>query len=89
MTFYLDELTAYYSLTIRCTFALYVDSAGAILSNVSHIRDLIPKRKFANNANVLSILRAAPDVLCHFTLHHVKSHQDEKGNSINFHLLRN
>ena len=75
VTLYLDELATFYSLTIRSTFHLYVDSSSAI-SHVSHIRDLIPKRKLANHADILSTLRAAPDVLRHFLLHKVQTHQD-------------
>jgi hypothetical protein len=77
VTLYLDELAVFHSLTIRCTFLLYVDSMGAI-SNVSNLRDLIPKRKFANHDDLLSTMRAAHDVIKHFHLHHVKSHQDDK-----------
>lgn len=67
----MDELATYY-----CTFKLFVDSSTSAISNVSAIRDLIPKQKFANNADILSTLRAAPDVLSHFLLYHVTSHQD-------------
>ncbi|KAI2504095.1 hypothetical protein MHU86_10377 [Fragilaria crotonensis] len=70
-TLYLDELATYY-----CTFKLFVDSSTSAISNVSAIRDLIPKQKFANNADILSTLCAAPDVLSHFLLYHVTSHQD-------------
>jgi hypothetical protein len=76
VTLYLDELAVFHSLSIRCTFVLYVDSMGAI-SNVSNLRDLIPKRKFANHADILSTMGAAHDVIKRFKLRHVHSHQDD------------
>jgi hypothetical protein len=62
---------------LKCSFVLYVDSTSAITNNVSHLRNLIPKRTFAINDDILSTMRAAPEVQKHFTPHHVKSHQDD------------
>lgn len=53
-----------------------MDSTSAI-SNTKLIRNLIPKRRYADNADVLSILRAAPDIVKNYQLEHVKSHQDD------------
>jgi hypothetical protein len=76
VTLYLDELVHFHSVTIRCTFQLYVNNSRA-LRNVSNIRDKIPTRKFVDHADALSILRAAPDVIGHFLLNHVNGHQDD------------
>jgi hypothetical protein len=46
---------------------------------VKILRDLIPKRRFADNANILSPIPSAPHyVMSHFLVEHVKSHQDDK-----------
>ena len=42
------------------------------------IRDLIPKRRHPNNADLLSVRRLAHHIVSHYQLEHVKSHQDEK-----------
>ena len=39
---------------------------------------MIPKRRYADNADLLSILCAAPDIVKNYQLEHVKSHQDDK-----------
>jgi hypothetical protein len=77
VTLYLDKLSAFYSLDIQCRFLLYVDSMSAI-SNVQQLQALIPKRRFADNADILSTLSAAHSVISRFTLAHVKSHQDDR-----------
>jgi hypothetical protein len=77
VTLYLDELVAFYSVEIKCKFLLFVDSTSAI-SNVQKLKDLIPKRRFADNADILSTMKAAHPVIERFTLEHVKSHQDDK-----------
>ena len=77
VTLYLDEMAAYYSIKIQCQFLLYVDSSSAI-TNVEQLRDLIPKRRFPDNADVLYTMKAAHHVLRHFRLEHIKSHQDDK-----------
>ena len=76
VTLYLDELATFFSLDICCRFILYVDSTSAI-SNVSQLRDLIPKRRFANNADIFSIMSSAHSVITQFQFQHVKSHQDD------------
>ena len=76
VTLYLDELSAFFDLRIHCSFQLYVDSNSAI-TNVQNLRDLIPKRRYAHNADILSTMAAAHPVLVRFTLVHVKSHQDD------------
>ena len=53
-----------------------MDSTSAI-SNVKLIRDRIPKRRYADNADVLSIIRSAPEIVIKYQLEHVKSHQDD------------
>jgi hypothetical protein len=70
-----DELATYHQLDIRCKFRLYVDSTSAI-SNVKTLRDLIPKRRFPNNADILSTMSSAHYVIEHFVMTHVHSHQD-------------
>ena len=77
VTLYLDELSAFHSLDIQCRILLYVDSTSAI-SNVQKLQALIPKRRFADNADILSTLSAAHPVISRFTLAHVKSHQDDR-----------
>lgn len=77
ITLFLDELLTFAQVELKCTFELFVDSTSAI-SNVTIIRDLIPKRRFANNADILSTIRSAPQVVQKFQLRHVKSHQDDK-----------
>ena len=54
-----------------------MDSTSAI-SNVKLIRDLIPKRKHADNADLLSVIRSAHHIVAKYELEHVKSHQDDK-----------
>jgi hypothetical protein len=76
VTLYLDELVEFYSVDIKCRFLLFVDSTSAI-SNVQKLKDLIPQRRFADNADILSTLAAAHSVIERFTLDHVKSHQEE------------
>ena len=83
VTFYLEEVAVFFDLTIQCQFRLYVDSSSAI-SNVNQLRDLIPKRQYANNADVLSTMRSAHHVIEKFSIQHVKSHQD---NSVEFDKL--
>jgi hypothetical protein len=75
LTLYVDELATYHQINICCTFRLYVDSTSAI-SNVTTLRDLIPKRRFPNNADILSTMSAAHYVLERFLLSHLHSHQD-------------
>ena len=75
LTLYVDELATYHQLDIRCKFRLYVDSTSAI-SNVKTLRDLIPKRRFPNHADILSTMSSAHYVIEHFVMNHVHSHQD-------------
>jgi hypothetical protein len=77
LTLYVDELAMYHQVEICCTFQLYVDSTSAI-TNVKLLRDLIPKRRFPNNADLLSTMGAAHHVIEHFLLTHVHSHQDKE-----------
>ena len=77
LAIYLDELACFYEIDICCTFQLYVDSTSAI-SNVKLIRDRIPKRRYPDNADLLSSIRSAHHVTLRFRLEHVKSHQDDK-----------
>ena len=51
-----------------------MDSTSAI-SNVKTLRDLIPKRRFPNHADLLSTMSAAHYVIARFLLTHVHSHQ--------------
>ena len=74
---YIDEMVAYYGLDILGRFQFYVDSTSAI-TDVEHLRNLIPRRKYPNNADVLSTMSDAQHVIDRFSLTHVKSHQDEK-----------
>ncbi len=76
VTLYLDEFAAFYEIHLACKFLLFVDSNSAI-TNVESLRDLIPKRRYANNADILSTMAAAHPVLKCFSLAHVKSHQDD------------
>ncbi len=76
VTLYLNEMAAFYSINIRSHLKFFVDSMGAI-SNVQTIRDQIPRRRFPNNADLLSTLREAPHILRHYRFVHVKSHQDD------------
>ena len=76
MTLYVDELATYHQIDIACSFHLYVDSTSAI-TNVKTLRDLIPKRRFPNHADVLSTMSAAHYILSRFSLTHVHSHQDK------------
>lgn len=76
LTLFLDEFWSWANCEITCRFNFYVDSKCAS-SNVNMIRDLIPKRKYANNADILRIIRV-PLIVRKFTLEHVKSqHQDD------------
>lgn len=54
-----------------------MDSNSAI-TNVQQLRDLIPKRRFADNADILSTMSSAHHVISCFRLEHVKSHQDDE-----------
>ena len=76
LTLYVDEFATYHQVDICCKFRLYVDSTSAI-SNVKLLRDLIPKRRFPNNADLLSTMSSAHYVLQRFHLTHVPSHQDK------------
>ena len=67
ITLFLDEHLTFAQVKLKCKFELFVDSTSAI-SNVTIIRDLIPKRRFANNADVLSTIRSAPQVVQKFKL---------------------
>ena len=67
---------------------LFVDSTSAI-SNVTLLREQIPKRRFTNNADILSVVQSAHPVISRYTLEHVKSHQDEKTTSISFGFMPN
>ena len=77
VTLYLDELAEWAEFTIKSTFKIFVDSTSAI-SNVTLLKDQIPKRRYADNADILSVMKSAPHVLSRYTLEHVKSHQDDK-----------
>ena len=76
LTLYVDELATYHNVDISCSFQLHVDSTSAI-SNVKLLRDLIPKRRFPNNADLLSPMSSAHYVIKQFVLSHVHSHQDK------------
>ena len=77
VTLYLDELAEFHSLDIQCRFLLFVDSTSAI-SNIQQLKDLIPKRRFSDKADILTTLSAAHPVISRVTLSHVKSHQDAR-----------
>ena len=77
-TLYLDELATWAaSIDIQCRFKIFVDSTSAI-SNVNVLKEHIPKRRYADNTDILSVMRSAEHVITRFTLEHVKSHQDEE-----------
>ena len=76
VTLYLDELSSFFDLEIQCQFQLFVDSTSAI-TNVSQLREMMPRRRFANNADIFSTMSAAHPVLTQFRFQHVKSHQDD------------
>jgi hypothetical protein len=76
LTLYVDELASYHQIGIECSFRLFVDSTSAI-TNVNTLRDLIPKRRFPNHADVLSTISSAHYVIARFLLTHVHSHQDD------------
>jgi hypothetical protein len=61
---------------IQCRFQFFVDSKSAV-SNVHLLRDLIQKRRYADNADILSHMRSVHHVVSRFSLEHVKSHQDD------------
>ena len=73
---YLDELAAWATVLIQCRFKFFVYSKSA-MSNVHLLRDLIPKRRCDDNADILSHMRSAHHVVSRFSLEHVKSHQDD------------
>ncbi|KAI2502698.1 hypothetical protein MHU86_11755 [Fragilaria crotonensis] len=75
VTLYLTELAKFHSLTIQSKLKLFVNSSSAI-REVSNVRDMIPKRKMANNADLLSMLRDAPSVIRHFHLSKRHRHND-------------
>jgi hypothetical protein len=77
VTLYLDELAEFFGLQLHCSFVIFVDSNSAI-TNVQKLRDLIPKRRFADNADIMSTMSAAHQVISRFRLEHVKSHQDDE-----------
>ena len=85
LTLYVDEFATYHQVDICCKFRLYVDSTSAI-SNVKLLRDLIPKRRFPNNADLLSTMSSAHYVLQRFHLTHVPSHQDKSTDFADLHL---
>jgi hypothetical protein len=76
-TLFIDEFATWANSLIHCKFHFFVDSTSAI-SNVKLIRDLIPKRRYPNNADLLSVMRSAHHIVSHYQLEHVKSHQDDK-----------
>jgi hypothetical protein len=76
VTLYLNELASWAQFDIKCKFKLFVDSTSAI-SNVTLLRKQIPKRQFADNADILSVMCSAQPVISRYTLEHVKSHQDD------------
>ena len=77
VTLYLDELATWATLIIKCRLTIFVDSTSAI-SNVNVLREQIPKRQYADNTDILSVMRSAEHVITRYTLEHVKSHQDNK-----------
>ena len=77
VTLYLDELAEFFGLQLHCIFVLFVDSNSAI-TNVQKLCDLIPKRRFADNADIMSTMSATHHVISRFRLEHVKSHQDDE-----------
>ena len=75
VTLYLDKLTLFHFVDLKGSFVLFVDSTSAISTNMSQLCDPIPKRKYANNADILSTMHNAPEVFKPFKLHHVvRSH---------------
>ena len=54
-TLFIDEFATWNNSLVHCKFKFFVDSTSAI-SNVKLIRDLIPKRKYADNADLLSVM---------------------------------
>ena len=78
VTLYLDELANWATFTIECKFKLFLVDSTSAISNVTLLREQIPKRRFADNADILSVMRAVNPVISRYTLEHFKSHQDEK-----------
>jgi hypothetical protein len=76
-TLFIDEFATFGAIDIKCQFRIYVDSSS-VISNVNLLKELIPKRRFANNADILSTIRSAHYVFRLYPLEHVKSHQDDK-----------
>lgn len=76
VTLYLQEFSNYHSCSIRCKFKFYANSASAV-KIVSSIRDQIPTRKFADNADILSTIRAAPEIIHRCLLYHVHRHAED------------
>jgi hypothetical protein len=76
---YLDELASFHAIEIRCNFKTFIDSTSAITNAVS-IRDMIPKRQYPNNADCMTTIKDATQVISRMRLEHVKSHQDTKTN---------
>jgi hypothetical protein len=76
---YLDELASYHAIEVRCNFRTFIDSKSAITNAVS-IRDMIPKRQYPNNADCMTTIKDATQVISRMRLEHVKSHQDTKTN---------
>jgi hypothetical protein len=59
---YLDEFASFHSIKIRCNFTTFIDSTSAITNAVS-IRDMIPKRKYPNNADCMTTIKDATWVI--------------------------
>ena len=66
-TLYLNELATWAAIDIKCRFKIFVDSTSAI-SNVNILKEHIPKRRYTDNANILSVMRSADHVITRFTL---------------------
>ena len=52
-----------------------------VFNEIHDIRSLIGingKRRYADNADILSVMRSAEHIISRFTLEHVRSHQDDK-----------
>ena len=77
LTLYVDELATYHQVDIRYKFRLYVDSTSAISNVTTTLRDLIPKRRFPNHADILSTMSSAHNVIEYFVMTHAHRHQDD------------
>jgi hypothetical protein len=74
VTLYLDELATWAEFDLQCNFRIYADSTSAI-SNANLLNEQVPKRRYADNADILSVMRSAEHIIIRFILEHVNSNE--------------